>query len=262
MAVPVNHLVLNPPSKNSVKTLQPIPKKTEEEKIRIDQLRKVEGEMLNYKKFESADDVRRIVWKIFAKNKELMVRIPEIMDPFSSHVYIYASFYTDQQKPFPSFNQTMLNYYKHKIWAVYETLENQEFNLKYIPDQLLGCHEKEVLKAITLSDWHQNQNILQYFKPQSGSILLLHSYSNLQDVSQMLSAIDQNTVLYFVKLSKAFQTNYVLHWLTRILFISNQDEQQSLKNKWHLHPVKFSMLKREKKLIQLLIDHDCNFEIL
>ena len=43
------------------------PSKTKEELQKIKTSRKIEGDFLNYKDFESGDDVRRIVWKIFAQ---------------------------------------------------------------------------------------------------------------------------------------------------------------------------------------------------
>ena len=69
------------------------PKKTETLDVRIDQLRRVEGEYLNYKDFEAGDDVRRIVWKVYAKNRELVVRVPEQFEPYASHLYLYATFH-------------------------------------------------------------------------------------------------------------------------------------------------------------------------
>jgi len=45
------------------------PSKTKEEVEKVKTTRKVQGDFLNYKDFEAGDDVRRIVWKIFAKNK-------------------------------------------------------------------------------------------------------------------------------------------------------------------------------------------------
>src|SRR5690606_33123022 len=68
--------------KMSLEEKEAIPRKTEQTDIRIDQLRRVEGEFLNYKDFESGDDVRRVVWKLYAKYRELVVRIPEILDPY------------------------------------------------------------------------------------------------------------------------------------------------------------------------------------
>ena len=80
-SLPSNGSFFYGPPKKSTGTLMVQPKKTEETNRRIEEIRKVEGELLNYKNFETNDDVRRIVWKIYAKNKELVVRVPETIDP-------------------------------------------------------------------------------------------------------------------------------------------------------------------------------------
>ena len=93
------------------------PKRTEETNTRIEEIRKVEGEFLNYKNFENNDDVRRIVWKIYAKNKELVVRIPETNDPYASHIYFYASFHNSLSGDlYENFNTIFLDYFKTVIW--------------------------------------------------------------------------------------------------------------------------------------------------
>lgn len=94
VSLPAKSRFFTHPTAKNVKDLSISPRKTEETNTRIEQLRKVEGEFLNYKNFENNDDVRRIVWKIYAKNKELVVRIPEIMDPYASHIYLYTSFFS------------------------------------------------------------------------------------------------------------------------------------------------------------------------
>src|SRR5690606_36307087 len=58
------------------------PKKTESMDVRIDEMRRVEGEYLHYKDFEPGDDVRRIVWKVYAKSRNLDVRMPESFEPY------------------------------------------------------------------------------------------------------------------------------------------------------------------------------------
>lgn len=68
------------------------PNTTEEQTERIEIPKPSEGEYINYKDFETGDDVRRIVWKIYARNGQLVVRIPETKDPYASHLYFYASF--------------------------------------------------------------------------------------------------------------------------------------------------------------------------
>ena len=64
---PITGQFHQPPVLNKKEDQDVAPKKTETTDIRIDQLRRVEGEYLNYKDFESGDDVRRIVWKVYAK---------------------------------------------------------------------------------------------------------------------------------------------------------------------------------------------------
>ncbi|HRI22367.1 MAG TPA: hypothetical protein PLA68_15505, partial [Panacibacter sp.] len=93
VALPVEDRFHTNPFAPPVKNFNISPRKTEDTSSRIEELKKVEGEYLNYKNFENNDDVRRIVWKIYAKNKELVVRIPEVLDPSASHAYIYASFF-------------------------------------------------------------------------------------------------------------------------------------------------------------------------
>ncbi len=92
-SIPAKDNFFTQPDNNATSEIKVQPKKTEDTNVRIEQIRKVEGEFLNYKNFENNDDVRRIVWKIYAKNKELVVRVPETNDPYASHVYFYASYY-------------------------------------------------------------------------------------------------------------------------------------------------------------------------
>ncbi len=95
------------------------PSKTEEEIEKIKTSRKVEGDYLNYKDFETGDDVRRIVWKIFAKNRELVIRTPEIINPYASHIKFHTSFYNLIFKNSSSaFATSMLNYYKDAVYNI------------------------------------------------------------------------------------------------------------------------------------------------
>ena len=83
---------------------------------RVKTSKKVEGDYLNYKDFESGDDVRRIVWKIFAKNKELVVRVPEVINPYASHIYFFSSFYNELEgNEENKYIKGVLNFYKDMV---------------------------------------------------------------------------------------------------------------------------------------------------
>ena len=242
------------------------PKNTEEEKIRIEQLRKVEGEYLNYKKFEDADDVRRIVWKIFAKNKELVVRIPEIMDPFTSHVYMYASFFNQQSFTLHhAYHQAMCNRYKNCVWTIFDTLQQKELQVQYQTDQVIHHNAEEKLApkfTIALSTWHHDKTLTDYFKPKKGSILCIHSFTNADELSTLLSQCDEHTTLFFMQLSNIFKSHYILNWMLRLFFKQSPDLLTSLRNTWAIHPLKFQTLQQEKTILNILKKSNINFEII
>jgi len=267
-AVPakLQHSVVNLPHSILHQPEEHLPKKTEEEKIRIEQLRRVEGELLNYKKFEDSDDVRRIVWKIFAKNKELVVRTPEIMDPFASHVYMYASFFNSfSYEQYHDYSMIMLNYFKNCVWTIYDTLTKKEFEVKYIADQSVNSKAElsaKVQHTITLSDWHQDQTLTDYYRPKNASILCIHSCTALADVESLINNYESGTTIFFAQMSKVFKSYYLFNWLMRIFFRAPKDSLSGLKSKWALHPLKFKVQQNEQKIIRLLKQHDINFEVL
>ena len=95
------------------------PSKTKEEIQKIKTSRKIEGDFLNYKDFESGDDVRRIVWKIFAKNRELVIRTPEVINPYASHIKFHTSFYNVISKDLTAaYATSMLNYFKDVVYNI------------------------------------------------------------------------------------------------------------------------------------------------
>src|SRR5690606_39221073 len=121
---------------------------------------------------EAGDDVRRIVWKVYARNRELVVRVPELFEPYASHLYFYASFEAAVKKQWTGdgYLTEMLNYYKNRVWTVYDTLAKNEWELRYIPDQQfqipeLGNEAERVARTISNSEWQQDLPVSTYFNP-------------------------------------------------------------------------------------------------
>ena len=235
------------------------PRKTEETTTRIEELRKVEGEYLNYKHFENNDDVRRIVWKIYAKNKELVVRMPEVMDPYASHVYLYTTFFsglmvdgsTPVQIPF-------LNYYKEMIWTLYQNLVKQGFEVRYVPDQTIAKSntadvQQQVKYAISTSHWQYDTDIRSYCKTTDASILVVSSLSNVDEVKELVEKHGNDITIIFVKLSESLHKQNMLHWV-KWLFVENEkDDMELYKSAWatslNLRP---KIVENEKKLKMIL----------
>ncbi|MCB0698934.1 MAG: DUF58 domain-containing protein [Chitinophagales bacterium] len=256
---PVKAQFYQPPVLKTREDAEVSPKKTEETDIRIDQLRRVDGEHLNYKDFESGDDVRRIVWKIYAKNRELVVRIPERFEPFASHLYFYASFYAKDSSAWltTDYMKEMLNYYKNHIWTIYDTLANKEWAMRYIPDQSFNIPDnlddkQHASRVISNSTWHNDKGLMEYFDPKQGTVLCISSLTDTQELSNILEQCNETTVVYYVKLSQAFKHFVAWNWFKRLIFIPPNDRLNKLRTKWIFSPMRFKIGKREKEIEAIL----------
>ncbi len=244
------------------------PKNTKEQTVRIEQLRKVEGEYLQYKKFEDNDDVRRIVWKVYAKNKELVVRNPERMDPFASNVNFYASFSNTlfSNYLYNDFQRVIINKYKNIVWTIFDELSKKEFVLNYISDQNIQVPTNYEIKkerfVIAMSTWQYQQKINEYFKPRIGSVLCFSSCCNIADVKEVLDNCDTYTHIFFVKGSTSFKQNPILNWISFIFFTSQNDALKKIKNKWLFSPAKKTVHRNEQNIEKLLKQYNLAYEII
>ncbi len=235
------------------------PKKTETMDVRIDQLRKVEGEQLNYKDFEAGDDVRRIVWKLYAKNRELVVRIPEMHEPYASHLYFYASFFAQVKAQWlgEGYLKEMLNYYKNHVWTIYDTLAHKEWNIRYIPDQTFHLpdqmpEDEKTARIISNSNWHKDTSLQQYFNPKNGTVLCISSLTDPVELRNLLDRCDTSTMVYFVKLSDVLRSYVGLTLIKRLIFLPPQDRLSKLRARWTFSPMRIQLHKREKEIEELL----------
>ena len=247
-----------PPQKElEVDTIHP--KTTENIISRIDYIKKVEGDHLNYKSFEN-DDIRRIVWKIYAKNRELVVRTPESLDPYSSHIYLFASFFAGFDI---EGNETVhipfLNYYKTMVWNIYEELKKQNPNIRFISDQsdkyILSSEEDSDSKLkhlISVSSWQQHTNLKSYLEGHHPSVIIVSSLNNAEVVEQLLRDAEDDTTFLFIPLTASLQKQRVTD-IVEILFIKkDSDNLSKYKPQWVLSPLRTKINENEKKIKKLL----------
>lgn len=246
------------PLANKVNALHVFPRKTEETSTRIEELRRVEGEYLNYKNFEDNDDVRRIVWKIYAKNKELVVRVPEVMDPYASHVYLYASFFTSFNVEGNSIVEIpFLNYLKVQAWTIYQDLVKQGFDVKYIADQEVskkpaGDEQQAVKYSISTSRWHQNKDLRNYVNTRDAAIILISSLSDAEQLAELVERFGGDIRFVFVKLSDSLQKQNALDWM-QWLFVRHQTgDLENYKRIWSLSTMRNKILQNEKSIEAVL----------
>jgi len=252
-----SHFFTQPTSKN-VKDLRVLPRKTEETNTRIDQIRKVEGEYLNYKNFENNDDVRRIVWKIYAKNKELVVRIPEIMDPYASHIYLYTSFFSHYNfEGNDAIQIPFLNYFKVITWSVYQNLVKQGFEVRYIPDQEVAknntADEQQWVKyGISTSKWHRANDLKNYVKTSDASVVIISSLSDADEVKDLIESHGKDITFIFIKLTDSFKNQNMIDWV-QWLFVQNaKDDIDVYKRGWALSLLRQKIKDNEKRLAEIV----------
>lgn len=245
------------PVQQDLNALKASPRKTEETTTRIEELKRVEGELINYKSFESNDDVRRIVWKIYAKNKELVVRVPEIMDPYASHIYLYASFFTRfATEGNAVVDAPFLNYYKTLCWSVYRQLAGKGFDVRYIPDQPVpATHlplQEQVRYAITVSHWQEENNLKDIVKPGNASVLVVSSLSDPEQLREFAESHGNEVSIIFIPLSDALDENGVAGWV-KWLFVENEkDRHASYKTRWSLSPLRYKLKENEKEILSII----------
>ncbi len=256
---PVSGHFYQPPVLKDEEDREVYPKKTETMDVRIDQLRRVEGEYLNYKDFEAGDDVRRIVWKVYAKNRELVVRMPEQYEPYASHLYFYASFHAAVKAQWlgETYLKEMLNYYKNNVWTVYDTLSHKEWEMKYIPDQSFTIPEhlstaEKAARIISNSTWHTDKSLTAYFNPRQAAVVCISSLTDPEELRNILEQSDASTVVYLIKTSLVFRHMVAWNWLRRLIFLPPQDRLSKVRSRWVFSPMRFAIIKREKELEDIL----------
>ncbi|MEP6950999.1 MAG: DUF58 domain-containing protein [Ginsengibacter sp.] len=244
------------------------PKKTEETNMRIEEIRKVEGELLNYKNFENNDDVRRIVWKIYAKNKELVVRVPETNDPYASHIYFYASFYNAiSNDVYEEFNEIFLDNFKTITWNIYDQLSRQNALIQYIPDQetkQIYADEPtlRIKYMISTASWQKQNDLQNYFNKQYASLLCVSSLTDAAQLSEILDKTGKSLTVVFVQLSKSFANVAVIDWLQWVFVKPEKKSTEKLQLAFNLSPMRRKMLENEKRIKQMLEKCDCETLIL
>jgi hypothetical protein len=256
--LPASNNFYTQPTAQSIHEFKVFPRKTEETTTRIEELRRVEGEYLNYKNFENNDDVRRIVWKIYAKNKELVVRIPEITDPYASHVYLYASYFT-------SFNIAgnnvvevpFLNYYKILTWTMYQDLVKQGFEVKYIADQDVAkkneADEQQAVKyIISTSNWHSNKDLRSYVNTRDAAVIIISSLSNAEQLEELAEKYGNDIRFMFIKLTDSLRKQNAFDWVQWV-FVRNQDNDlESYKRLWSLSSLRPKIAENERRIEEVM----------
>ncbi len=196
------------PLQHTEQAIKSEPHSTEEQKVRITIPRRVEGEYVNYKEFETGDNIQRIVWKIYAKSGELVVRIPEIKYPYASHLYFYVSYFHGFDLKEGVFETELLNIYKDHIRNLLESIQRNGYDVRLPKDQevprLAGLGDKKIdLFQITAASWQNKNTPSSFIDYKKAAFVCLSSLTPVDELKIIARNLPESIPMVIVKLSSA-----------------------------------------------------------
>jgi hypothetical protein len=234
------------------------PHSTEEQKHRIEVPKRVEGEYVNYKEFETGDNIQRIVWKIYAKSGQLVVRIPEIKDPYASHLYLYISFFHGFHLKEGAFETELLNTYKDLVRNLFEAVQKNGYDVRIPKDQevpkLSGLGDKKIeLFQITAASWQDKNAPSVYVKPSKAAFVCLSSLAPASEIELVAKNLPPAIPLVIIKLSTAIASPFQLK-IKDIFFRPEKKPSDSLRQPWLLSSLRKMLIHNESEIARILRD--------
>ena len=225
------------------------PSKTKEEVEKIKTSRKVQGDYLNYKNFEVGDDVRRIVWKIFAKNRELVIRTPEVVNPYASHIKFHTSFYNLISKDITSaYAVSMLNYYKDIVYNICLNIKKKdkkvEFNIDQSVNEFVTVNEKDRIGfQLSSASWQNNYSVNE-LKSSGESIICVSSLISVEELSTLIEKGSSNIII--VNVSRHLDNQNLFNF--KNLFLRKDHKSELNKLNWFLSSTRRNVKRNENEI--------------
>ncbi|HET8572993.1 MAG TPA: DUF58 domain-containing protein [Edaphocola sp.] len=259
-----------PPKAGTTGILEAQPREVRRDNIRVEESQRMPGDYVLYKDFEGGDDIRRIVWQVYAKSRDLMVRMPEERDFFASDINFYASFYAGgipEIQSHNAFGAEMLNFYKNCTWTAIDTLLKKNISIKYVPDQPFQADEAlspadRIRHHISNATWQKGRPLTDYFPARKQGILCLSSFAEPEDLKALLEIAGAQVIVYFVPLSATFRQLVAWTWLKRIFVKTPADRLKRIRGRWLFSSLHAKTKRREKALIKLLEAYEVRWAIL
>jgi hypothetical protein len=246
-----------PVSDNSIE-LSKVSYAADTNEVRTETLRHKEGELLHFKHFEVSDDIRRIVWPVYAKTKELVIRTVEMHNMYASRVDVYASFSNNYLNMLEkTISDSFLNKYKTDIWEVYKSL-TKDSEVHFIPDQKSKVaveYRNEVSAQISGMDWHTNK-VGEYLGDSGISVICISSLIPVQDVEKILDKLNTNMFVVFTSLKSSVGKLRAKDILQAIFTIP---EEKKINWKWLFSTGRKRILDNDKAIRNTLISRNLNY---
>ncbi len=245
--------LLTIPKKLKEENFEIFPNATEEQDVRIAIPKRVQGEYLSYKDFESGDDIRRIVWKIYARSGELVVRMPETRDPYASHVYICTGFYNELITDFDDLaGRELLNIYKDSLRQVYDAVSKNNYSVRIVKDQeeQLDTGTTEVSKDLfflSTAHWQKEQLPSEVFAIPKAAVICLSSAVPIEEVENLFGKLPMHIPVLVFGLSNALGPA-IRFSAKNIFFRQKKHPLTEVRRSWWISPLRRLLKLNEDKI--------------
>lgn len=199
------------------------------------------GDWFRLKSFESGDDVRRIVWHLYARHKALMVRQQDQHQPYGDTLRVFVSFQVTTALPLDS---TLLlffeTYYKQRLYALIGGLLQEGLLVDWRTNTL--SWEKAITAdslAVLLANasFHSENNPRELTSSDSPSIVFISSIDDITHITSY-STLWPNAIVVFIDVKNALKPPT---WFMRFKqlwvkpsYLTNTEMQFA----WWRHPAK------------------------
>ena len=241
-------------------------KSSEDPVKKVIQHRTAKGELLDYKKYAPGDDIRRIIWKNYARSRELTVRIHDRTFPYVSHINVLASFYDASPtggQPLP-LKDLLLDIYKEKIRQVIDAIIEQGFSVRFFVDQSIEQHYQldeyqQMLYSVSAAKWQSGLSIEQFMKDRyyelhkGSTVLLFSSFCPIQSLEQLQNGRPLDVNMAFYNATKTLDLSKPPSILKRILFTDAFEPLEFAKRE-KTAPKTVKFIKQNDAAIESLLD--------
>jgi hypothetical protein len=249
--------LLTIPKELKEETFPIFPSATEEQDVRINIPKRVQGEFLSYKDFESGDDIRRIVWKIYARSGELVVRVPETRDPYASHVYICTGFYNTLITEFDELaGRELLNVYKDSLRQVYDAVSRNQYSVRIIKDQeeqkdAPNAEVSKDLYFLSTAHWQSSQLPHEIFVNPKTAVICLSSATPVEEIENLFGRLAMHVPVMVFGLSNALGPAFKFS-VRDIFFRPKEHPLSEVRKSWWISPLRKRLQLNEQRIKKIV----------
>ena len=216
------------------------------------------GDWFHLKSFEPGDDVRRIVWNLYARHKELMVRQQDKQQPYGDTLRVFVSFHVLSAIQLDSTLMLFFEtYYKQRIYALMGGLLQEGLLIDWRSEGtawIKGVSSETLAIALSKSAMHCNSVSTELTESESPSIVFISSIDDL-DVVTNYTRQWPNAIFIDVDLQRAIAPPSWPMRVSRLWLKPPNANQHQIQLTWWRHPLKGQLNQHSELLKSVLLQN-------